>query len=137
MADAATRRRFAGDLLNLTLASPTINRHQKSGNDGAEWLPDLNQCWFADRVVRVRQEYRLTIDQRESDALEDPAGVVGWRLRELARARGATDAALERVHVAHTAGLPLYGPPDNGLYNVRPEPMRGWAHFKAPWWGPA
>ena len=69
-ADAATRRRFAGDLLNLTLASPTINRHQKSGNDGAEWLPDLNQCWFADRVVRVRQEYRLTIDQRESDALE-------------------------------------------------------------------
>ena len=62
---------------------------------------------------------------------EDPAGVVGWRLRELARARGATDAALGRIHVAHTAGLPLYGPPDNGLYNARPEPMRGWAHLWA------
>ena len=62
---------------------------------------------------------------------EDPAGVSGWRLRELARARGATDAALERIHVAHTAGLPLYGPPDNGLYNARPEPMRGWAHLWA------
>ena len=62
---------------------------------------------------------------------EDPAGVVGWRLRELARARGVADAALGRVHVAHTAGLPLYGPPDNGLYNARPEPMRGWAHLWA------
>ena len=62
---------------------------------------------------------------------EDPAGVSGWRLRELARARGATDAALGRIHVAHTAGLPLYGPTDNGLYNARPEPMRGWAHLWA------
>ena len=62
---------------------------------------------------------------------EDPAGVSGWRLRELARARWATDAALERIHVAHTAGLPLYGPTDNGLYNARPEPMRGWAHLWA------
>ena len=62
---------------------------------------------------------------------EDPAGVSGWRLRELARARWAADAALGRVHVAHTAGLPLYGPTDNGLYNARPEPMRGWAHLWA------
>ena len=62
---------------------------------------------------------------------EDPAGVVGWRLRELARVRGVADAILGRVHVAHTAGLPLYGPPDNGLYNARPEPMRGWAHLWA------
>ena len=68
--DAATRRRFSGDILNLTLASPSVNRHQKSGNDGAEWLPDLNQCWFADRVVRVRLVYGLTIDQRDADALE-------------------------------------------------------------------
>ena len=68
--DAATRRRFSGDILNLTLASPSVNRHQKSGNDGAEWLPDLNQCWFADRVVRVRLAYGLTIDQRDADALE-------------------------------------------------------------------
>ena len=69
-ADAATRRRFAGDLLNLTLASPAVNRQQKSGYDGAEWLPDLNQCWFVNRVVRVRLKYGLTIDQREADALD-------------------------------------------------------------------
>ena len=68
--DAATKRQFASDLLNLTLASPTVNRSQKSGKDAAEWLPDLNQCWFASRVVEVRQRYTLTIDSREREVLE-------------------------------------------------------------------
>jgi len=36
----------------------------------AEWLPDRNRCCFADRVVRVRQKYSLTIDRREADALD-------------------------------------------------------------------
>ena len=31
--DAATKRRFASDLINLTLASPSVNRSQKSGKD--------------------------------------------------------------------------------------------------------
>ena len=69
-ADAETKKRFASDLLNLTLASPEVNRQQKSGKDAAEWLPDLNHCWFADRVVKVRQEYQLTIDETEADALK-------------------------------------------------------------------
>ena len=69
-ADAETKKRFSSDLLNLTLASPEVNRHQKSGKDAAEWLPDLNQCWFAGRVVQVRQEYELTIDETEAAALE-------------------------------------------------------------------
>ena len=69
-ADAETRRMFASDLLNFTLASPSANRNQKVDNDAAEWLPDLNQCWFADRVVRVRQEYDLTVDRREANALD-------------------------------------------------------------------
>ena len=69
-ADDARRSQFASDLLNLTLASPSVNRHQKTDNDVAEWLPDLNRCWFVDRVVQVRQKYGLTIDQREVDAIE-------------------------------------------------------------------
>ena len=69
-ATAETRRRFATDLLNLTLASPGVNRSQKGALDAAEWLPDRNQCWFVDRVVRVRQKYSLTIDRREADALD-------------------------------------------------------------------
>ena len=72
-ADGATRRRFASDLLNLTLASPGVNRCSKSGKcakDAAEWLPPLNQCGFANRVLEVRRKYRLTIDRQEADALE-------------------------------------------------------------------
>ena len=70
-ADAETKKQFASDLLNLTLASPEVNRQEKSAKDAAEWLPDLNQCWFADRVVQVRQEYQLTIDETEAAALEN------------------------------------------------------------------
>ena len=69
-ADADTKQNFARDLLNLTLARPSLNRHQKSDKDAADWLPELNQCWFAERVVQVRLKYGLTIDQREVDALE-------------------------------------------------------------------
>ncbi len=72
--DNETRRRFASDLLNLTLASPSVNRNQKSDRDAAEWLPDQNQCWFVDRVVAVRQKYRLTIDRREADAIDAVLG---------------------------------------------------------------
>ena len=64
------RTLFARDPDNLTLASPRVNRHEKSDKDAAEWVPDLNRCWFAARVVAVRLEYNLTVDQREADALE-------------------------------------------------------------------
>jgi len=69
-ADAATRKRFATDLLNLTLADPMLNQHEKKGKDAADWKPKRNECWFAARVVQVRSKYSLTIDQREADALE-------------------------------------------------------------------
>jgi hypothetical protein len=69
-ASAPTRRQFATDLLNLTLASPSVNRGQKSGHDAVGWLPDQNRCWFADRVVQVRQKYQLTIDRQEVDVLD-------------------------------------------------------------------
>ena len=69
-ASADTKRRFANDLLNLTLASPRVNRHQKSDKDAADWLPGGNRCWFAGRVVQVRQKYVLSIDRREANALE-------------------------------------------------------------------
>ena len=70
-ADPDTKDEFASDLLNLTLASPSVNRHQKSAKDAAEWLPDLNSCWYADRIVQVRLEYGLTIDRSEADAIDD------------------------------------------------------------------
>ena len=50
-ADSFTRLAFASEPLNLTFASPELNRDQKGGKDVAEWLPDLNRCWY----VNVRQ----------------------------------------------------------------------------------
>ena len=69
-AGAATRRQFARDLDNLALATPHLNRYQKRGFDAAEWLPPLNRCWYAETIVAVRHEYRLTIDPNEVKALE-------------------------------------------------------------------
>ena len=69
-ADAATRRRFARDIRNLTLASPRLNRYEKRAKDAAEWLPEKNRCWFAHRVIEVRKAYSLTIDEREARALD-------------------------------------------------------------------
>ena len=54
-----------------------MNRTHKNDQDAAEWLPDLNQCWFADRVVAVRRKFGLTIDPREAAALDRV--LVGWR----------------------------------------------------------
>ena len=56
--------------VNPTLATPSLKRYQKRAHDAAEWLPELNRCWFAATVVAVRQEYGLTIDRREATALE-------------------------------------------------------------------
>ena len=69
-ASSETRARFASDLQNLTLASPSVNRHQKVDKDADEWLPDLNQCWYVDRTIQVRLQYGLTIDQDEADAID-------------------------------------------------------------------
>ena len=70
-ADLATRRRFASDLLNLTLADPGLNRHMKRDHDATRWMPPTNRCWFANRVVEVRRKYDLTVDRQEAKALED------------------------------------------------------------------
>ncbi|MEW9796656.1 excalibur calcium-binding domain-containing protein [Alteromonas sp. CYL-A6] len=67
------RRQFATDLLNLTLAAPKVNRcgsTGKCGLDAAEWLPEKNKCWFADRVVQIKTKYGLSVDRAEADALE-------------------------------------------------------------------
>ena len=85
-ADPATRRRFATDLLNLTLAGPQVNRYDKVDRDAAEWLPAQNRCWFAARVIAVRERYGLTIDRREADALDQVlAGCTSTELITFAR----------------------------------------------------
>ena len=69
-ADGNTRRAFARDLLNLTLASPSVNRHQKVDKDVAQWLPAMNQCWYVNQVVLVKRKYNLSMDQAEATAAQ-------------------------------------------------------------------
>ena len=68
-ASKSVKRQFARDLLNLTLASPRLNRAIKRAKDAAEWMPQLNRCWFAQRVVAVKAKYGLSIDRAEAAAL--------------------------------------------------------------------
>ena len=72
-AGPAVRRRFASDPLNLTLATPEVNRcgaFGKCARDPGQWLPPINRCWFAARIVAVKRRYDLTVDRREADSLE-------------------------------------------------------------------
>ena len=61
------RRNFARDLDNLTLADPHTNRQLKVAKDLAEWLPDLNRCWYVNQVLIVKRKYGLTMDQAEAN----------------------------------------------------------------------
>ncbi|MCY3982326.1 MAG: excalibur calcium-binding domain-containing protein [Roseovarius sp.] len=72
-ASPETRRKFSSDLINLTLAAPAVNRCGQNGkchHDAAEWLPDMNRCWFAHRIVQIKLKYGLTVDRREAEAIE-------------------------------------------------------------------
>ena len=103
-ADAATRARFASDLLNLTLASPSVNRHQKVDKDAAEWLPDLNGCWYVDRIIQVRREYELTIDQNEADAIG-----------QVLAGCGSTEIVVLAHGSTNPQNLPATPTPDHGV----------------------
>ena len=69
-ASRSVRAAFASDLLNLTLASPSVNRYSKSGKDVAEWTLEVNACWFVARTLEVRRKYGLTIAREEAAAAE-------------------------------------------------------------------
>ncbi len=68
-ATAQARKDFAEDPLNLTLASPFLNRRQKIAKDAGEWLPPNNRCWYANMVVQVKRKYGLTMDEKEAAVL--------------------------------------------------------------------
>ena len=57
-----------------------------SEKDVGEWMPRMNRCWFAGRVVAVKRKYGLTVDAQEARALE---GVLtGCGSTEMAIAEG-------------------------------------------------
>ena len=118
-ADRATRRRFSEDLRNLTLAAPAVNRHQKRAHDAAGWLPPMNRCWFAARVIDVKRAYGLTVDRRERDALARTlAGCADTDINMTPRGTVAVAAGPPSPTTANAAGgadaLALYDDNRNG-----------------------
>lgn len=72
-ASKATKAAFASDQINLTLASPEVNRcgaGGKCGYDASDWLPEKNKCWFTNRIVEIKTKYSLSVDRSEANALE-------------------------------------------------------------------
>ena len=62
---------FAGDIDNLTIADPAVNRTQKADRDAGEWGPPENRGWFAARIVDVKQKYGLSVNPAERDVLQE------------------------------------------------------------------
>ena len=56
-------------MINLFLATPKLNRHDKKDKDTADWLPPQNQYWFAAQAIKVEKKYSLSIDRSEKYAL--------------------------------------------------------------------
>ena len=61
---------FLNDRLNVTVAYPRLNRHEKRDKDIADWVPEENICWFAQRVGSIKAKYGLRMDDRERATLE-------------------------------------------------------------------
>ncbi|MCY4159297.1 MAG: DUF1524 domain-containing protein [Bacteroidetes bacterium] len=68
---AAVRKQFSEDLLNLTLATPALNRRDKIAKDVSEWVPPYNVCWYAHTIVEVKRKYGLTVDREEAMTLSE------------------------------------------------------------------
>ena len=117
-AGPAERRRFASDLLNLTLAAPGVNRcgtGGKCGHDAAEWQPPMNACWFAARVIDVKRKYRLTVDRHEAAALHRVLSTCSSTALVFTRAQGDSNRAPSQSNpAASTNALALYDDNGNG-----------------------
>ena len=58
-------REFQSDKLNLMLALPHINRHDKGCRDISEWIPPKHQFWYVMRFTLVKISYGLSFDEEE------------------------------------------------------------------------
>lgn len=62
------RETFANDLSQLVAAAAGANR-EKSDQDPASWMPELDRCGYLTHWIAVKTKYDLTVDQAEHDAL--------------------------------------------------------------------
>lgn len=76
-ADTETKQTFGGDILNLTMTSGEVNG-RKGALDAFDWLPAMNQCWFAQRIMDGQAQVR---DHRGQGRGRSP-GACSGRVRE-------------------------------------------------------
>lgn len=62
------RVKFALDPDN-TLAAAAHDNESKSDQGPAEWIPEINQCWYAERWVVVLDRYNLSLNKADRDSL--------------------------------------------------------------------
>jgi hypothetical protein len=97
--DAAKRRTFSNDALNLVAVGASINA-QKGAGDAATWLPPskVYRCAYVARQVAVKAKYRLAVTKAERAAI---AMVLG----------GCPKQGVPTTKVAKLGGWPLYQAP--------------------------
>ena len=68
--DAAKRRNFANDPINLQATTRSMNEQKRDG-DAATWLPPNKsyRCTYVSRIVDVKAAYGLWVTQAEHDAI--------------------------------------------------------------------
>ena len=54
-ANKKTKNHFASDIQNLTLASPTVNRDEKSGHDASGWLPEKISVGLLKKLLKLKK----------------------------------------------------------------------------------
>ena len=85
------------------------------GKDVAEWLPELNQCWFVNRVVAVKRRYGLSMDVREAQAaLAVLASCPSFAMEFVAAPEAAPTAAAEGTPAASSETEQQSGPQPEG-----------------------
>ncbi len=60
---------FINATLNIAVALPAVNQ-DKWTKDAAQWMPEYNKCWFANRVKKVKEKYGLSMDIAEHSKIE-------------------------------------------------------------------
>ena len=80
-------------------------------------MPELNKCWYADRIVQVRLKYDLTIDQREADVLESVLSACESTDMVFTECAAGRQGASTGIHVNEDQRTKLY--PGEDLRSVR------------------
>ena len=66
---SGARKRFANDLLNITLTVKSLNDDKRDYTVNG-WMPPQNRCWFAYTIVQVKDKYDLKVTSAEKAKLK-------------------------------------------------------------------